>query len=241
MISAQTKSEQKRLDQIAKHFTAQTGFEKTLTQYKIREILKFSKGNRILDIGCGEGIITRALAAKHKEVVGIDGSFQKIKIARKMSQKRNTMYTVSLFEVFNTEKKFDCIVASNILEHVKSPSRFLKKAFVLLHRKGRIIVTAPNARGLHKRIGKILGMIKSFYELTPADRRKGHRRIYDRNRLVCEVQNAGFRIGHSGGIFLKPLSHRQMESWDKRICDALYEMGRELPDYCSSIIVVADK
>jgi len=36
-------------------------------------------------------------------------------------------------------------------------------------------------------------------------------------------------------VLLKPLSNSQMESWDPDIIEALYEVGKELPDYCSPI------
>ena len=53
------------------------------------------------------------------------------------------------------------------------------------------------------------------------------------------VTTGGFQVERAGGILLKPLSHQQMESWDIRVVDALYEVGKELPEYCSSLMIVA--
>jgi hypothetical protein len=105
--------------------------------------------------------------------------------------------------------------------------------------KGLLVMTVPNALGLHKRIGKAMGLIHDFYDLTNADIQKGHKHVYDRERLKNVFVNSGYQIKHVGGILLKPLSHKQMESWDPKIVDGLYEVGKELPEYCSSLIIVA--
>ena len=84
-----------------------------------------------------------------------------------------------------------------------------------------------------------MGLINDFYELTSADLAKGHRRVYDLLALEEEFLSVGYKILHLGGILLKPLSHKQMEAWDLRVVDALYEVGKQLPEYCSSLLIVA--
>jgi hypothetical protein len=84
-----------------------------------------------------------------------------------------------------------------------------------------------------------MGLINDFYTLTPSDRAKGHRRIYDGDKLRADLEAAGFTIEKLTGLFLKPLSSKQMESFDLNIIDALYKIGKELPAYCSSIMVCA--
>jgi hypothetical protein len=76
--------------------------------------------------------------------------------------------------------------------------------------------------------------------LTEDDHSKGHVRIYDRPTLEGDITGAGFRLLVSSGILLKPLSSKQMESWSLELIDALYQIGTELPDYCSSLLVVAE-
>jgi hypothetical protein len=84
-------------------------------------------------------------------------------------------------------------------------------------------------------------VIDDFYKLTESDVGKGHKRIYDKDSLKLDFESAGLTIEYLGGILLKPLSHKQMESWDKKVVDALFEIGHELPDYCSSLIIVGRK
>lgn len=227
------------LDTIAKIFSEDSGFEKTLMKYKILEIKKFCRGKNLLDIGCGVGTLTKALSLMFDSIVGIDGSKIKIQKAKRNNSAPNIEYLNMLFEEYNPSDKFGFIVSTNVLEHIDNPRFFLKKTKALLSQGGRVAMTVPNALGLHKRIGKAMGLINDFYQLTKEDIKKGHKRIYDSKMLRNEFLSAGYKIEHIGGILLKPLSHKQMESWDLKIVDALYEVGRELPEYCSSLIIVA--
>jgi 2-polyprenyl-3-methyl-5-hydroxy-6-metoxy-1,4-benzoquinol methylase len=227
------------LDDIAQVFSEDTGFEKTLMKYKILEIEKFCKGRTMLDIGCGVGAITKALSMRFDNVVGIDGSRIKIEKAKKNNPASNIEYVCTLFENFDPHIKFDFIVSANVLEHIDNPQYFLKTIKAWLAPKGRIVMTVPNALGLHKRIGKKMGLINDFYQLAESDIKKGHKRIYDSKSFKEEFLSSDYRIEFLGGILLKPLSHRQMDAWDMNIVDALYEVGKELPEYCSSLIIVA--
>lgn len=228
-----------RLDSIAMSYSEDLGFESTLMKYKIIEVRKFIRGKTMLDIGCGVGTLTKALAGAFEKVVGIDGSALKLRKAKEKNNLNNIVYKQSLIEDFNPNMQFDFIVSTNVLEHVADTAIFLAKVKQLLADGGIVVMTVPNAVSLHKRIGRHMGMIDDFYRLTPADLEKGHKRIYDMAGLENEFRNAGFTIVHIGGILLKPLSHRQMETWDQKIVEALYEVGKELPGYCSSLLIAA--
>ena len=231
----------KELDQISTNYSEEEGFENVLLKYKTCEVLRFVRGPAVLDIGCGVGFLARILAGEVERVVALDGSPVKIERACQINPAPNISYVCSLIEDWTPPFPFDTIVATNVLEHVPDAGAFLRRCRDMLAPGGRLVVTVPNALGLHKRIGHAMGLIEDFYALTPADLGKGHLRVYDRRILEAEFAAAGFTLAHSGGILLKPLSHRQMESWDAPVVDALFEVGKELPDYCSSLIVVGAK
>ncbi len=86
-----------------------------------------------------------------------------------------------------------------------------------------------------------MGLIDDFYCLTEEDIKKGHKRIYDKKILRRHFEKAGLKIKYLGGIFFKPLSSKQMEGWDSSMIEALYQVSRELPDWCSSLIIVGEK
>jgi 2-polyprenyl-3-methyl-5-hydroxy-6-metoxy-1,4-benzoquinol methylase len=227
------------LNDVALNFSEDEGFEKVLMKYKISAISGFCIGDSMLDIGCGVGALTKTLAPKFKYVVGIDGSDIKIIKAKRYNSAQNISYVCTLFENYAPANSFDFIVSTNVLEHVDNAAEFLQRLKSWLTPKGLLVMTVPNALGLHKRIGKAMGLIHDFYDLTNADIQKGHKHVYDRERLKNVFVNSGYQIKHVGGILLKPLSHKQMESWDPKIVDGLYEVGKELPEYCSSLIIVA--
>ena len=240
-------AEQELLDLIARSYNEEDGFERVLMRYKVQAILPLIRGGgHALDVGCGYGHLCRVLSEHCRSVVGVDGSPEKIARASAENRPVNVSYHCSLFEDWEAPRRFDAIVATNFLEHVADPVGFLTRCRDLLSdgrdgSGGRVIVTVPNALSLHKRIGRAMGLIDDFYALTQADREKGHLRIYDRDRLAADFRSAGLRPVVSSGILLKPFSHKQMEGVDPKIVDALLEVGKDLPDWCTSLLVCAER
>jgi 2-polyprenyl-3-methyl-5-hydroxy-6-metoxy-1,4-benzoquinol methylase len=126
---------------------------------------------------------------------------------------------------------------TGVLEHLKNPVATLVNAGGMLKPGGYVIAIVPNAQSLNRRIGVVMGIIKDPYELGTADVQIGHRRFYDLQMLTKDFISAGYVIISRGGIFLKPLSNAQMMNWNKSICDSLYIIGKELPQYCGLIYV----
>jgi hypothetical protein len=58
--------------------------------------------------------------------------------------------------------------------------------------------------------------------------------------LLADVNGAGLQVVRRQGIFLKILSNAQMEKLDTKLIEALFVVGRELPDFCSNIYICAD-
>lgn len=85
----------------------------------------------VLDIGCGNGALTLDLAKKVKKVIGIDLNKDNIRIARKNYSASNIEYLVGdvtkCLAEGKFEEKFDVIILSNVLEHVKKRVELLKK------------------------------------------------------------------------------------------------------------------
>ena len=230
-----------QLDAIYDLHSEEDGFERALVDYKIAAVGEHISGGSVLDVGCGVGILTAAIAAFADQVTGLDGSAAKIDRARSINSRANVDYVNAMFEEWSFANRFDTIVATNVLEHVPSPTEFLDRCVSLLNPAGRIIITVPNARSLHKLIGQQLGVIDELFTLTADDISKGHLRIYDAESLRSEIEQADFEITRVSGILLKPLSNRQMNAWDRKLVDAYYAVGRNMPNLCSSLLVVGKK
>jgi hypothetical protein len=84
-----------------------------------------------------------------------------------------------------------------------------------------------------------MGMLSAPTDLNEDDVRIGHRRVYSPEHLTADVAAAGLRLIERGGIFLKPLSNRQIEeSWTEQMIEGFYELGKDFPDLATEILVV---
>ena len=104
------------------------------------------KGIKILDIGCGGGLLSEPMARMGADVTGIDASEKNINVA-KLHAKKNELkikYYCSSPENFKTEDKFDVILNMEIIEHVDDVDFFLKSCAKLLKRNGIMFVATLN-------------------------------------------------------------------------------------------------
>ncbi len=86
-----------------------------------------AEDDRVLDIGCGNGLVARDLSKKAKEVVGIDISNNSIRNARRTCFNKNVRFICGDATVYKFETTFDAIVLSNVLEHIENRIEFLLK------------------------------------------------------------------------------------------------------------------
>lgn len=85
----------------------------------VLELLNAQAGERILDLGCGDGVLTQKLMALGCEVVGIDTSPEMVKAARKLGVNAQVMNGEELS--FNSE--FDAVFSNAALHWMKRPER----------------------------------------------------------------------------------------------------------------------
>ena len=82
----------------------------------------------VLDLGCGNGLVTLDVSEKAKEVVGVDLNEDNIKAAKDNLQKRqsgNVKFILADALKKRFDMKFDKIILSNILEHIENRMEFL--------------------------------------------------------------------------------------------------------------------
>ena len=236
------KKKEKNLEKQAsiKH---EEGFNERLISYRAKTIVGLCKGPKVLELGCGDGLVTKELVKYFDDVVAVDGSNTRVDRARRgvgsIKDKTGRIeFHLSLFEIFEPKDSFDTIVAAEILEHVDDPIQILRKAKGWLKEEGGVIIVVPNAESLHRRIGKIMGLISDVHELTEQDFAVGHKRYYNVGTLRNDIVKSGLEIESIGGILLKPLSNTQMKELNPEITDAFFEVSKEFPaDYCAEIWV----
>lgn len=105
-------------------------------------------GSKVLDIGCGNGLITSAIAKAGFTVLGIDSSEKAIGLARQYQAAPNVRFNVSSADQLTADgESFNAVVCSEVLEHLHEPRQLLVTIRQLLRPNGVLIVTVPNGSG----------------------------------------------------------------------------------------------
>mgnify|MGYP003988661561 CR=1 FL=1 len=81
----------------------------------------------VLDIGCDKGALTSDISLAARKVIGIDIEEDSIKIARKRYNGNNIEFICGDITTCIIDFKVDCIVLSNILEHIKDRGELLER------------------------------------------------------------------------------------------------------------------
>jgi len=192
----------------------------------IRPIVK--RSNRVLQLGYGEGVLASGLITAESTMDIIEGS-QILALHAKRSLPRNVSVHNCLFEEFESTEPYDCVVATNILEHVDNPSFVLARIKNWLTEEGVAIVTVPNAQSLHRLLAVEMGIQKSIYELSQRDHLVGHQRVYDMSTLLSQVASAGLRVQERRGFVLKFTSNAQQSTFTPEFLDACHSISPLLP------------
>ncbi len=116
----------------------------------IANVLKESlpPNGRILDVGCGNGVISRHLGRLGYNVLGVDVSDKTIEMARAIDPMPNVVFEKkSAEELVASGEKYDAVICSEVLEHLNDPGALLKVLASSLAEKGKLIITVPNGAG----------------------------------------------------------------------------------------------
>jgi len=101
---------------------------------------------KILDIGCGGGLLSEPMSRLGADVMGIDASDKNIKVAKLHAKKNhlNIKYLCTSPENLNIKTKFDVILNMEIIEHVENIDFFLNSCSKLLKKNGIMFVATIN-------------------------------------------------------------------------------------------------
>ena len=117
-----------------------------IKHFKINKNKNQLKGMKILDIGCGGGLLSEPFARLGANVTGIDASNKNIHVAKIHAKKSNLKinYICSTPESLNSDKKFDVILNMEVIEHVEDINFFMKQSAKFLKKNGLMFVATLN-------------------------------------------------------------------------------------------------
>ncbi|MFH1047620.1 MAG: methyltransferase domain-containing protein [Patescibacteria group bacterium] len=92
-------------------------------------INNLAEGQKVLDIGCGNGVLDKAIAdnIERISVVGIELNEKNVEWAKKNSVHPNITFINADVLTYALKEKFDVVILSNVLEHIERRVEFLKK------------------------------------------------------------------------------------------------------------------
>ena len=133
-------------DKLISHFGLNPNGEKSLNKLKI------------LDIGCGGGLLSEPLSKLGANMTGIDASKNNIEVAKLHSAKANLKikYIHCAPENLNFSNEYDVILNMEVIEHVLDINLFIKNCSKLIKKNGIMFVATIN-KNLKSYVFAILG------------------------------------------------------------------------------------
>jgi 2-polyprenyl-3-methyl-5-hydroxy-6-metoxy-1,4-benzoquinol methylase len=132
-------------------YLSQGSFDRA--QASLSELLPTSvAGLRILDVGCGHGMMTRPWVGRN-QVVGVDFSEA---LLHKAEMNGLEVYRADALSLPFAQDLFDCVVCINLLQIVSDPRALVTSLVRVTKPGGSIIVTAPSATSLFRRAFRML-------------------------------------------------------------------------------------
>lgn len=156
---------------------------------KYEIILKWLKNyniKTILNAGCGSGELSFILAENGYTVTGIDIDKNYIDLANKnlqMLKVQNCKFETAGIENFKSKIKFDTVIATDVLEHIKDDKAAFKKLITLLKPNGIAVITVPAGQYLFGFHDTQLGhyrrySIPDFKKIIPEEMKKREIRYF---------------------------------------------------------------
>jgi SAM-dependent methyltransferase len=152
--------------------------------------LEGRSGLDILNAGCGSGDLSFLLARAGHRVVGIDAVPEYIAIAQRTAAQAalaGCTFATSTIEDFTPDRQFDCIAATDVLEHIHDDRGAFAKLVGLLRPRGEIVITVPAGPRLFGYHDEQLGHVRRYT-------RRSLRRAVDGLCRVESIRYFGFSL-----------------------------------------------
>ena len=177
------------------------------------------QGKRVLDIGCGGGILSDAMARKGALVTGIDLSTKALRVAQLHALEagtRNVDYREISAEAMAQQEPaaFDVVTCMEMLEHVPDPSSVVRACAALVKPGGHVFFSTLN-RNPKAFLFAILGA-EYVLGLLPRGTHE-YARFIRPSELAAHCRGAGLALEHTRGMEYNPLTRRYWLSGDTSV------------------------
>lgn len=166
------------------------------------------RGLRVLDVGCGAGLVCEPLAARGAEVLGIDATPRNVEIARWHARQSGLdigYRGAEPHELLRSGARFDIVLSLEVVEHVPEPERLLADCAGLVDSGGLLVVATLN-RTIRSFLFAILGAEYVLRWLP----RGTHRwdRFLRPGEISAFIAPQGLAVCEQRGVTFSPLRNR---------------------------------
>ncbi|MFC1904357.1 class I SAM-dependent methyltransferase [Chloroflexota bacterium] len=157
--------------------------------YIYKPVAKRAGWGKVLDVGCGQGVILSRLKSEGRELYGFDIAPAAVRLAKTMNTDRN-FFAADAQNMPLKSNTFDCIVCTELIEHIEG-DRAVRECYRVLKPNGVALFTAPNKSGAG-----------NGYQAA-------HVHSFTFKSFASFLEQAGFEVicGYKLGLYIPILSH----------------------------------
>ena len=163
---------------------------------KLIELIKINKNNKVLDVACGTGVVTKEIQKKVGKLgytIGIDTSTTAIKIAKKWNNKKKNLDFINIdAENFTFSKKFDIVTCQYALFFFPNAQKALKNMKKSLKKTGKIGISVHGSKNNVPFFSSILDSATKYIPDYVPPGTPNLDRFGTKSALRTEIKKAGF-------------------------------------------------
>ena len=177
------------------------------------------KGRRVLDVGCGGGILADSMARKGADVLGIDLATKALKVAQLHAleaQTEGVQYREISAEALAAEQpgSFDVVTCMEMLEHVPDPSSVVKACAALVKPGGHVFFSTINRNAK----AFLFAIVGAEYVLNMLPRgTHEYAKLIKPSELAGYCRAAGLTLQQTRGMEYNPLTRHYWLSADTSV------------------------
>ena len=221
-------------------------YQVSFRKRKIKELLSKYAHNNLLEVGCGlESIFHSIYSYDHLTIIEPAEIFYTKALSEAKLVKNNNIAIINseLEKADFKNTTFNFIIISSLLHEIENQNNFLKKLHQISSNNTVLHLNVPNAKSFHRLLAVQMGLIKSEFEMSAANKEFQQQQVFDLETLINLVESHGFKIIESGSYCFKPFTHQQMQNMldakllTNEMLDGLYNMTKYLPNFGSEVFV----